>query len=104
MVLADKPAQIWADLAGSFKSSGFGGRFLVFRWNVRAFGIVLQVAKHADSEDVPCRALIAHKDEILRLFQGLCVSILHLALFIKLSKHTRQCDEHLNVKERAAGK
>src|SRR6478672_5869211 len=99
MVLADKPPQIRTNLAWCVKPGGFGGSFLVFCWNVRAFGIVLQVAKHADGEDVPGRTLIAYKDEILRLFQRLCVSIFPLALFQQLSKHARQRDEHLYMEE-----
>src|SRR6476620_3197825 len=70
VVLADETTQIRADLAGSFKSSGLRGGFLIFRQSISAFRVVFQVAKHADGKDVPRCSLIAHKDKILRLLQS----------------------------------
>src|SRR6478609_6624131 len=104
MVLANESSEIWPDLAGSFKSCGLGGCFLIFCWNVGAFRVMLQIAEDADGKYVPGRALIAHKDEVLRLLQSLGVSVFHLALFVQIGELARQGDEHLDVKERAAGK
>src|ERR1043166_1967928 len=82
MVLANKPPQIRPDLAGSFKARGLGGGLLIFRQCVRAFGVMLEIAKNADGKEVPCGPLIAHKDEILWLLQGFRVCIFHLAFFV----------------------
>ena len=65
---------------------------------------MLQVAEDADGEDVPRCALVAHKDEILRLLQGFRIGIFHLALFIQVGKFARKRHKHLNVKKRAIGK
>src|SRR5262249_27109861 len=101
MVLADETSQIWADLAGCLEACGLSGSFLVFRRNVSAFGVVLEIAEDADSENVPGRALVADEDKVLRLFQRLSVGFFHLAFSVKVSKFAGQRDKHFHVEERA---
>src|ERR1051326_435986 len=103
MVFADEAAQIRPDLAGRLKAGGFGCGFLVFGRNIGAFSIVLEVAENADRKNVPSGALVAHKDEVLRLLERPGIGIFHFSFFVQLGEFTRERDEHLHMKESAIG-
>src|SRR5262245_25875077 len=99
MMLADESPQVRPDLAGSLKACRLRFCLLVFRGDISALGIMLQIAEHPDGKDVPLRALVPNKDKVLRLFQDMRVSVLHLPFFIKIVELAREGYEHLHVEK-----
>jgi hypothetical protein len=86
MVLADKAPQVGSNLAGRVESCGFRCSFLVFGRDIRAFSVMLQVAKDADGEDVPRGALIADEDKVFRFFDRYCICVFHFAFLVEVGE------------------
>src|SRR5262245_44030579 len=103
-MLTDESSQVRADLVGRIKPCCLCRGFLVLRGDLSALRIMFQVPEYADGEDVPLCALFADKNEVLRLFQGVSIQVLHLALFMEFVEFARQGYEHFHVKEPTFGK